>query len=66
LITWQNVVRKPALQDHQLRDFVIKNVDLVLKRAQALSCKAERERVCFANVMLLAIFKVITFISLGS
>ncbi|KAJ3410576.1 hypothetical protein HDV05_003644 [Chytridiales sp. JEL 0842] len=44
LITWQNVSRKPSIQDHQLRDYVVQNVDMVVKRAQALSCKAEREK----------------------
>ncbi|KAJ3326459.1 hypothetical protein HDU76_012906 [Blyttiomyces sp. JEL0837] len=44
LITWQNVSRKPALQEQQLRDLVNQNSDLVIKRSQALSCKAEREK----------------------
>ncbi|KAI8840240.1 FAT domain-containing protein [Chytridium lagenaria] len=44
LIAWQNMGKKPALQDHQLRDLVNQNVDLVVKRTNGLSCKMEREK----------------------
>ncbi|KAJ3037893.1 hypothetical protein HDV00_001237 [Rhizophlyctis rosea] len=44
LVTWQNISRKAPVPETQLRDFVSQNVELVMKRAQALSCKAEREK----------------------
>ncbi|KAI8907173.1 hypothetical protein EDD86DRAFT_232632 [Gorgonomyces haynaldii] len=44
LLTWQQMGRRQPVQDGQLRDHVHQNVDLLLKRAQALSCKVEREQ----------------------
>ncbi|KAJ3211873.1 hypothetical protein HDU67_004198 [Dinochytrium kinnereticum] len=44
LIAWQNMGRKPPLQDHQLRDLVNQNVDVVVKRTNGLSCKMERDK----------------------
>ncbi|KNC98645.1 histone acetyltransferase TRA1 [Spizellomyces punctatus DAOM BR117] len=44
LVTWQNIARKPPLQEAQLREFVTQNVDLVLKRTHGIACRAERER----------------------
>ncbi|KAJ3229390.1 hypothetical protein HDU78_009079, partial [Chytriomyces hyalinus] len=44
LVTFQNVSRKPAFQEQQLRDLVNQNCDLLVKRTQALACKAEREK----------------------
>ncbi|KAJ3100237.1 hypothetical protein HDU97_002421, partial [Phlyctochytrium planicorne] len=50
LIAWQNIGRKFQLQDHQLRDYVNQNVDLVVKRTNAMSCKIEREKAGEANI----------------
>ncbi|ORY29461.1 hypothetical protein BCR33DRAFT_724710 [Rhizoclosmatium globosum] len=44
LITFQSSSRKPAFQDNQLRDYVNLNCDLLVKRTNALACKAEREK----------------------
>ncbi|KAH6600577.1 hypothetical protein BASA50_002141 [Batrachochytrium salamandrivorans] len=44
LVTWQSNLRKNAFQPTQLRELVNSNVNVLVKRAQALSCKAERDR----------------------
>ncbi|KAJ1556369.1 hypothetical protein HK405_013845 [Cladochytrium tenue] len=44
LITSPALSKKPANQEMQIRELVNQNSDLVIKRAQALSCKAEREQ----------------------
>ena len=55
LITWQNVSRKSTLSDTQMREQVIQNVDLVVKRAQALSCRVERTQVYIFKKFILKI-----------
>lgn len=44
LSSWYTLSRKTSVSDTQLRDHVLQNVDLVTRRIQGLSCKAERER----------------------
>ncbi|KAL5037675.1 transcription-associated protein 1 [Batrachochytrium dendrobatidis] len=44
LVTWQSNLRKNAFQPTQLRELVNNNVNVVVKRAQSLACKAEREK----------------------
>ncbi|TPX61909.1 hypothetical protein PhCBS80983_g00781 [Powellomyces hirtus] len=44
LVTWQNIVRKPPVQESQLREFTLQNVDLILKRTTGIACKEEREK----------------------
>nr|KAJ3422805.1 hypothetical protein HK105_006243 [Polyrhizophydium stewartii] len=44
LVTWRANLRKPAFQPAQLREHVNNNVEVIVRRAQALSCKAEREK----------------------
>ncbi|KAI9362472.1 kinase-like domain-containing protein [Zopfochytrium polystomum] len=44
LITSQTASRKALMPDVQVRDLVYQNSDLIIKRAQALACKAEREK----------------------
>lgn len=44
LVQWQINARKPQLVPLQLREFVNQNVDLLLKRTLAISCKAERDQ----------------------
>ena len=44
LVSWQNATKRTALQEHQLRDSVRSNVDLLLRRAQGIACKSDREK----------------------
>ncbi len=44
LLSWQQMGRKAPVSDQQLREYVNQNVDLLMKRAQTLSCKLEREQ----------------------
>ncbi|KAI8925790.1 hypothetical protein BC831DRAFT_459457 [Entophlyctis helioformis] len=43
-MTWQTNLRKPTFQHGQLRELVTQNVELLVKRAQGISCKIEREK----------------------
>ena len=44
LVAWQTASRKPAFSEQQLRDNVGQNVEVIVKRAQSLSCQAERQK----------------------
>lgn len=52
LNSWQSgAAASPVLKllsDAQFRDLVQQNVQLVTKRAESLSCRMEREKVCFS------------------
>lgn len=41
---WYALSRKANVPDTQLRDHVLQNVDLVVRRTQGVSCKVEREK----------------------
>ncbi|KAI9209824.1 uncharacterized protein BJ171DRAFT_609195 [Polychytrium aggregatum] len=44
LVTWHTASKKPPPQEHHLRDLVSVNMELIVKKAQAMSCKTEREK----------------------
>ena len=42
--TWYALSRKANVPEAQLREHVMQNVDLVVRRTLGVSCKAEREK----------------------
>lgn len=44
LVTWQQNGRKPPLPQEQLSEYVLQNVDLIIKRCQGVACLAERDQ----------------------
>jgi transformation/transcription domain-associated protein len=59
LISWYQANRKSPATDENLKEYVNLNVDLLIKRTQLMSCKAERdegsraERICPLNQSIL-------------
>eukprot|EP00842_Homolaphlyctis_polyrhiza_P006140 jgi/Hompol1/6527/HPOL_002281-RA len=51
LLTWQATSKKQLSNASHIRDLVHINVDLLVKRAEALSCKAEREKMLSIDVL---------------
>jgi hypothetical protein len=60
-IHWHNQAHKDTpINENQLREVVLSNCDLIMKRAYLLSCKHERENVSYFKNLLLEL-KLIIF-----